>query len=160
MSLRLGSACADGRPTKGVGEILGSNGVKQLGGRRNTEVDHLTEKTPSDTKTLRDVAGAVELWIHDETLPPHRGARLFKVAPHREQQALLELGGQAAETFGIFPARVLVVNGTRPNHAEETFVGALNDTVKLFAGVRHEPLLLGTAWDFLAKLERSRQRIR
>ena len=65
MGLGFGGAGPDRRPAKGVGNVLRRDGIEQLGGSGNAQVQHLAKKSSGDTETFGNVAGAVKLGIHD-----------------------------------------------------------------------------------------------
>ena len=94
MRLTLHCACPDRRPAEGIGYVLGRDGVEQLRGGGLSEVEHFTEKLASNVKASRNVAGAIELRIHDEPFPTGGGTGFLKIYPHQDEHTIFQLCSQ------------------------------------------------------------------
>jgi putative aminopeptidase FrvX len=117
---------------------LGGDGVEELGGGGDAELDHLAEKLSGDLQALGDVVGAIEVGIHDEALPADGGAGLLEVDPHDEVELVGDLVGEIAEAFGVFEAGFGVVDGAGADDDEEAGVLSGEDGSDGVAGGGHE----------------------
>jgi hypothetical protein len=69
MKLRLGGTSTDSTPRDEIGNVLGRDGVEELGSDRNAEVGQITQELTTKTQTLVDLESPIEVWVIDETLP-------------------------------------------------------------------------------------------
>ena len=141
-------------PSKGVRQVLRSDGVKQFGCGRNSQVEHFPKKRPRDAQAFGNVAGSIKLRIHDQTLPPDRSARFFEINAHDHKQAVSQFLRQLGKTFGIFTTGFQIVNGTRAHNGQKTLVFPVNEGVHFISRLRNEHLLLGRAGDIAAQIGR------
>jgi len=88
MCLRLGGAGTDGTPADEVGDVLRGDGIEELGGGRQAEVEDFTEELAGEVETVLDVAGAVEVRVEDETFPADSGTRFLEVDAHGDDHAV------------------------------------------------------------------------
>ena len=85
MGLRLTRTGADGGPTDEVGNILGCNGVEELGGGRKAKVGNVSEEAAGDGEAITNGAGAIEPRVHDKAFPAGGGAWFLEIDTHDEE---------------------------------------------------------------------------
>src|SRR5699024_5175628 len=79
VDLALRGPRADRAPGDGVGDVLRTGGLEELGADGQAGVQHVEQQLAGRPQAARDVVAAVERWIVDEALPPDGGARLLEV---------------------------------------------------------------------------------
>ena len=112
--------------------------VEQLGGGWHAEFDYFTQEAAGNVQALRDVAGAIEVWVHDQALPSYGGAWLFEVDAHHEQHAVFDFLCEDGEFLCVFTAGFKVVDRARADHYQLAAVVAENDFMNRFAALRYE----------------------
>ena len=79
MELRLSGTSTDSTPRDEIGDVLGRDGVEELGSDRDTNVGEIAQELTSKAQSLVDLERPVEIWVIDETLPSDGSAWfLFK----------------------------------------------------------------------------------
>ena len=66
------------------------------------------------SQAFGNIAGSIELGVHDQALPSHGGTGLFEINPHYQKKAVLQFGGKLGKAFGILIFQVM--NGARSDH--------------------------------------------
>ena len=77
MNLRLGGAGADGTPGDEVGDVLGRDGVEQLGADGDAHRGEVAEELAGEAEALVDLERAVNVGVVDEALPADSRARFL-----------------------------------------------------------------------------------
>ena len=124
MRLRFRGARPDGAPGSEISNVLGRDRVQHLRGRGQAQIKYLAQKTPGKTQARGDVMRAVEVRVHDQPLPTHRGARLLEIHPHDHEQLPAEFPIQDRQPLSILATRFEVVDRARPHDDEEPAVFA------------------------------------
>ena len=128
VGLALGGACPDGCPADEIGKILGSHRVEQFGGAGYTAVIQGHENGAGSLQAFGNVTTPVQMRVIDQSFPPNRRPRFFKVSPHDDQQVVvgvvtdfLECGPVGIGCFGV-------MNGAWPNdHEEPVLISSIED---------------------------------
>jgi hypothetical protein len=131
MRLRFRRARTDGAPRDQIGDVLRRDGIQQLRGRGQAEIEHITQDAPRQAQAVGDVAGAVEVRVHDEPLPADGGARLFEIDAHDEAEPVLQFLRQRCELPRILQTGLGIMNRARAEHDEETRIFAEQDVADL-----------------------------
>lgn len=142
MELGLGGASTDGTPGDEIGDVLGGDGIEQLGADGDATVGELAEQVAGDTDTLVDLEGAVDVRVVDQTLPANSRAGLFaaersvnfemrrrrdsQVSTHDDEEAV-PLGDLGLEELSILESLGRVVDGAGPDNDEQTVILAGDD---------------------------------
>ena len=120
VGLRFGGAGADGAPADEVGDVLRSDRVEHLGGRRQAEIEHVPQESAGEPQPLGDVVRAVQPWVHDQPLPADCCARFLEIHAHGDQDAIGDLAGQGGKAPAIFPTGFQIMNRAGPDDQEQT----------------------------------------
>ena len=145
VGLALGGAGANRGPTDEVGNVLRGDGVEEFGGGGDAEGDDFAEEAARLTEAFGDVAGAVEVGVHDEAFPANGGAGFFKINTHHDEEAVADFGSEGGDFTGVFASGFEVVDGTGTDHQEETGVVTKDDSMDRFAAFGDEAFVgLGT----------------
>ena len=86
MHLAFGGARADCSPTDQVRNVLRGDEIEELDPGRYAGVVQVEQQPPRDAQSLVDVEPAVEVGVVDQSFPPDRGARLFEIDAHDDEQ--------------------------------------------------------------------------
>ena len=73
MKLGLGSTSTNSTPGDEVSDVLGGDGVEELGSDRNAHVGKIAEELTGKAETFVDLEGPIEIWVINETLPSDSG---------------------------------------------------------------------------------------
>jgi hypothetical protein len=138
VGLRLGGAGADGGPADQVGDVLRRDGIEQLGGRGQAEVEHVAQEGAGEPQAGGDVVRTVEVRIHHEALPADRRAGLLEINAHDDHHAVVHLAGQGGQPAGVVAARRDVMDGARADDQQEAPVVGENETVNFTPGAGDE----------------------
>ena len=133
--LRFGGAGADGGPADQVGDVLRRDGVEQLGGGGQAEVEDVAEESAREAQAGGDIVRTVEVGVHHEALPADGGARLFKIDAHDDHDAVGDFAGKGGELAGVVAAGVDIVDRARADDEEEALVVGEDQLVDLAARV-------------------------
>ena len=138
VGLRFGGAGADGGPADEVGDVLRGDGIEELGGGGQTEIEDVAQERAGEPEAVGDVVGAVEMRVHHKTFPADGGARFFEVDAHDNHHAVGDFLGEGGEAAGVVAAGLEVVNRARADDEEEAFVVGEDETLDLAAGMGDE----------------------
>ena len=138
MRLRLGGAGTNGAPANEIGDVLRGDGIEELRGGGQAEIENIAQETAAETEAGGDVVRAVEMRIHHESLPTNGGAGLLKIHAHNNEHAVGDFLGEGGEAAGIVAAGVEVVDRAGPDQKEETLIIGKNDAVDVIAAVGDE----------------------
>jgi hypothetical protein len=83
---------------------LRGDGVEEFGGGGDAEGDDFAEEAARLAEAFGDVAGAVELGVHDESLPADGGTGFFKINAHHDEETVADFGGEGGNFTGVFAA--------------------------------------------------------
>lgn len=157
VGLAFGGAGSNGGPADEVGDVLRCNGVEEFGGGGHAQGDDFAQEAAGLTEAFRDVAGTVELGIHDESLPADGGAGFLEIDPHDDEEAVADLGGEGGNFAGVFASRFKVVDGAGPHHEEQAGVVAKNNLMDGFAAFGDETFIRLRALNLAAERGGRRQ---
>ena len=157
VGLALGGAGSDRRPANQVGDVLGRNGIEELGCGRQTEVQDIAEKGAGEMKAASDVAGAIEMRIHDQSLPAHRCSRLFEIDPHDEKQVIGYFTSQTGQALSVFMTGFNIVDRAGADHDEEAAIVTEDDAMYLLTGPGDQVGLIRGRRDFSQQVRGSGQ---
>ena len=138
VGLRFGGAGADGGPADEVGNVLRGDGVEELGGGGQTEVEDVAEERAGEPEAVGDVVGAVEMGVHHEAFPADGGARFFEVDAHNDHHAVGDFLGEGGESASVVAAGLEVMDRARADDEKEAFVVGEDETLDLATGVGDE----------------------
>ena len=141
MGLRLGGARTDRGPADQVGDVLRRDGVEQLRSGGKPEVEHVAQEGARDPQARRDIVRAVEVRVHDEALPAHRGPRLLKIDPHDDHHPVRHLARERGQAPPVFEARIHVMDRAGTHDEEHPVVVRENEAMDVPAGLRDETRL-------------------
>ena len=134
VGLALGGAGSDRGPTDQVGDILGRNGIEKFGCRRQAEIQDIAEKGTGEMKAAVDVAGVIEVRIHDQSLPTDRCPRLLEIDPHDEKEAIGHLPSQIGQALSVFATGLNIVDRAWTDDDEEAVIVTEDDAMYLLTG--------------------------
>ena len=138
MGLGLRGAGTDGAPADEVGDVLRGDGIEELGGGGEAEVEDVAEKGAAETEAGGDVVGAVEMRVHDEALPADGGAGFLEVDAHDDQDAVGDFVRECGETPGVVATGGEIMDRARADDQEKAAVVGEDEPVDFAAGARHE----------------------
>ena len=138
MHLTLRGARADGPPGDEIGEILGRDDIEKLAARGHAHVVQIQQQLACMPQALVDIETAVQIGVIDEALPADRGAWLFEVHPHNDDQLLAERAHQAFESGRVLERRLGVVDRARPDDGQQPVVLAVQQMVNRAARLEGE----------------------
>lgn len=157
VSLALGGAGANGGPANEVGDVLRGDGVEEFGGGGYAEGDDFAEEAAGLAEAFGNVAGAVEIGIHDEAFPTDGGAGFLEIDAHDDEEAVADLGGEGGDFAGVFASGFKVVNGAGTDDEEESGVVTEDDFMNGLAAFGDEAFVGFGAFDLFAERGRGRQ---
>lgn len=113
--------CAHRWPSRTPGRRYtgGPHRPQQLGGGGKAQLVHVEQQPPCDPETPHHVAGAIEMRIVDEPLPPHRGPRLLEVDPHHQAKRIGDPVPETGEAAGVLQRGERIVDGARPDDHQQ-----------------------------------------
>ena len=118
-------ARADGAPAHQVADELWRQQVQELGAHRQAQVQHVQQQPARHAQAFVDGEAAVQVRVVDVALPAHRGARLFEVHPHHQQQLGRVFVGQRFQVPRVVQCLVVVVDGAGADDGQQPVVGAV-----------------------------------
>jgi len=156
LTVRLGfrGARSNGGPRDEIGNVLRGDGVEQLGGSGHADIEHIPENSPGEAEAIWDVAGTVEVGVHDEALPSDSGARFFKIDAHDDEELVLQFSGQLGQLVSIFESCFGIVNGAGACDNEEALVFTKKDLADFTAAFSNKSRLRIGGRDLSAKKAR------
>jgi hypothetical protein len=83
-----------GGPRHEVGNVLRRNQVEKLGRTGQADFIDIQQQLAGQAQTFIDIITLVQMRIVDQPLPAHRGARLFKIHPHDDDEIVRQFVGQ------------------------------------------------------------------
>jgi len=86
VELRLGRTSTNGSPRNEISDVLGRDGVEELGSHWDTKASEIAQELAGKAEALVDLEGAVEVRVIDETLPSDSRAWFFEVGPHDNEE--------------------------------------------------------------------------
>jgi hypothetical protein len=95
------------------------------------EIEHITQDAPGKAQAIGDVAGAIEVRVHDEALPADGGAWLLEIHPHYDAEPVFELLRECGELSPILQTGLRIMNRARTEHDKESRVFAKQDLADL-----------------------------
>ena len=110
MGLRLGGTGTDGGPGNEILKVLRRYRVKRLGGERQAKRRDVEQHLARSANATVNAERVVDIRIVDQSLPTHRGARLFEIGAHHHEQRVLRASGQRGEPLGIVERGLLIVD--------------------------------------------------
>src|SRR3546814_3694903 len=78
MYLALGGTCSNRAPCHEVGEVLRGDDVEELAPGRQSAPGEIQQQPARQVQAAVDAEAAIQVRIVDQSLPAHRGARLFE----------------------------------------------------------------------------------
>lgn len=69
VELRFSGTSTNSTPGDEVSDVLGRDGIEELGSDGDTEVSEVAQELTSKAETLVDLEGAIEVGVVNETLP-------------------------------------------------------------------------------------------
>ncbi len=158
MHLRLGGARADRAPADQVGDVLRADHVEVFGAGGHAHFADGQQQLARGAQAVVDLEAAVHVRVVDQTLPAHRGARLFEVHPHHHLQLAGEALALHLEQLGVFERGAGIVDRARADDDDQPVIHAVQDAVHgLARAVDHVRSLFGAAE--LADQVRGRQQL-
>lgn len=127
VDLRFAGARADRRPAQQVVEVAGGQRLQEFGGQRQAEAQHVQHQLPGQRQAGGHVVAAIQVRIVGEALPAHRGAWLFHVGAHHQEQLAVEFVAQRGEAFGVFEGGAGIVDRTGTDYHQQARVVAVED---------------------------------
>src|SRR3546814_3309519 len=103
MYLALGGTCSNRAPCHEVGEVLRGDDVEELAPGRQSAPGEIQQQPARQVQAAVDAEAAIQVRIVDQSLPAHRGARLFEIDTHHDLQ-------RATEAFALLPQSPGVVH--------------------------------------------------
>ncbi len=158
VGLALGGAGANRGPADEVGNVLRGDGVEEFGGGGDPEGDDFAEEAARLTEAFGDVAGAVEVGVHDESFPADGGAGFFKINTHHDEEAVADFRSESRDFTGVFATGFEVVDGAGADHQEEAGVVTEDDFIDRFAAFGDEAFVGLGAFDLGAERGGGRQK--
>ena len=131
MHLAFGGARTYGAPGDHISEVLWGNWIKVFGAGGKAEIRDVAKQRAPDTKSMVDIAGAVEMRVVEQPLPANGGTRLLEVHTHNEQEIVREALHLSVQSFGVDKRRFRIMDGAGANDYQEPRVPAANDVAYL-----------------------------
>lgn len=78
------------------------------------------------------------MWIENQSLPANRGARLFEVHAHRDENPVLELRRERGELSTVLPTGFEVVDRAGPDDYEQAAICSEQDPMNRLAAAENE----------------------
>ena len=122
VALALGRAGTNRAPADQVADELWRQQIQKLRAHRQAQRQHIQQQATGQLQPFVDGKAAVAVRVVDIALPAHRGAWLFKVHAHHDQQIILERIGLRFELARIFHGLVVIVNRAWPHHHHQPVV--------------------------------------
>lgn len=101
--------------------------MQEFGGQRQAEAQHVQHQLPGQRQAGGHVVAAIQVRIVGEALPAHRGAWLFHVGAHHQEQLAVEFVAQRGEAFGVFEGGAGIVDRTGSDYHQQARVVAVED---------------------------------
>ena len=137
VGLGFGGTRADRRPGDQILYVLRGGRVERLGGRRQAQLGHVEQQLAGNVQAVLHFEGVVHVGVVDQTLPAHRGTRLFEIHAQHQKQGVVHLGGQLLEPLGVFHGRFRVMDGAGADHHEQARILAVEDVADLLATLEY-----------------------
>ena len=146
VGLRFGGPRANRAPTEEVGDVLRSDGIEQLRGRRQPEIKHGAQEGAGEPEAFSDVVRTIQARIHDESLPADRRAWFLEVHAHDDQHAIRNLPRKPGQSPAILLTGSEVMNRARPDDQKDAMVVSKDEIVNFLPGTGDEFGLRGGLW--------------
>ena len=137
VDLRFAGARADGRPGQQVVEVARHQRLQQFGGERQAQRQHVQHQAARQRQAFRHGVTAIQMRIVGQTLPADRGARLFHVGAHHQQQLVVHFGGEIGQAPGVIQGGLGIVDGAGTDHYQQARVAAIEDRANGLALIMH-----------------------
>ena len=137
VDLAFGRARADRAPTDEIANVLRGNGVQVLSAAADAELHNVPQQRSGRLEASVDVVGVVHVGVVDQPLPADGGARLLEIDAHDDVQVVAMLLRLLAQPFGVFEARLGVVNGAGSDDHQQPLVAAVDDVADRAPIVEH-----------------------
>ena len=137
VNLRLAGARTDGRPGQQVIEVARHQRLQQFGGERQAQRQHVQHQATRQLQPIAHGVTAIQMRIVGQTLPADRGARLFHVGAHHQQQLVAHFGRQIGQAPGVIQGRGGIVDGTGADHHQQARIAAIEDRANGLALIVH-----------------------
>ena len=139
MSLGLSGACADGRPTDEVLQVLRGNRVEGFSCGWQAHFGQVQQQLATNMQTVLDLERVVQIRVVDKAFPAHGGTGLFEINPHDQIQRVADFSRKHLQALGVFMGSLEIVNRARPDDNEQSMVSAIQDVANHLAPFGHGP---------------------
>ena len=127
MHLALGRSRANRAPGDQIRIELRHDRIQKLAASRKTQIRHIEQETTRPAEAFADREAAVESGIVDQALPANRGARLFEVDAHHDQQIPGHSLADRRQSRRVLESRLWIVNRTRADDQHQAVVATRQD---------------------------------
>jgi len=133
VGLGLGGAGADGGPGDKIGDVLGDDGIEELGSGGQAHAGDFEQEGTGAAQAGFYVVSAVEVGVVDESFPADGGARFFEVDAHDDFEGVVEFAAEGGQASGVIEGGFRVMNGAGADEDQDPGIGPVEDVLDGFA---------------------------
>jgi len=125
--LRLRGSGANGSPADEIGQVLGNDGVERFGAHGKPCLGQAQQELTGPLQACGNLERIIEMGIVDQPFPSNRGAWLFKIGSHDNEEAIGRFIGQGLESLGIIPCCLDIMDRTWSHDHQQSRVFSTQD---------------------------------
>ena len=138
--LALGGARPDRAPGNQVAQVLRRDHVQKLATRGKAQAVDFDQQLPCHAQAFVNAEALIQVGVVDQALPTHGGAGLLEIHAHHDFQCVGIAATLLHQAVRVFHGGGRVMDGTGPDHDQQSVIFARHDLLDAAAGVGDQGL--------------------